>query len=211
MERGPADDEVARINDMLAREYGINTTDSRPIFRVVWANNEMEKRLMRYTDSGVELLTPEIREVPKYRQWAADRYILERLCYAEVLTKEDMELTVQNVRYEPLWSFVDNQLGYLPPNYAVAKLVIDAVLAAIHQDGSFGAKYKDNSGSPEEMQKRVAGLQEELFGNETETGDALAHGEAVVVPRNYGVKEETERAQNRLDLNNLLNKKEKVH
>lgn len=185
MERGPADDEVIRINDLLAREYGINTTDSRPIFRVVWANNEFEKRLMHYTDSGIELLTPEIREVPKYRQWASDRYILERLSYVEKQTKEDMEMTVHVVSYEPLWSFVDNQLNYLPPKYEVCKLVIDAVLAALHQDGSFGAKYKDNSGDPEEMQKRVAGLQEELFGNETETGDALAHGEAVVVPRNY--------------------------
>jgi hypothetical protein len=26
---------------------------------------------------------------------------------------------------------------------------------------------------------------EELFGDETETGDALAYGEAIVVPRNY--------------------------
>lgn len=185
MERGPADDEVARFNEWLKRDFGVDTVSGYPIFRIVWANNEMEKRLMRYTDSGVELLTPEIREVPKYRQWAKDRYILEHLCFVEVQTNEQLEMTVNRITYEPKWSFVDNKLNYLTPRYEVAKVVADIVLAAIHRDGSFGAKYKDNSGDPEEMQKRVAGLQEELFGNETETGDALAHGEAVVVPRNY--------------------------
>lgn len=29
---------------------------------------------------------------------------------------------------------------------------------------------------------RVDALQQDLFGNETETGDALAHGDAIVVP-----------------------------
>jgi hypothetical protein len=57
--------------------------------------------------------------------------------------------------------------------------------AAIHGDHSL-RKYKDdNAGSLEETQQRVETIQKELFGNETDTGDALAHGEAIVVPRNY--------------------------
>lgn len=185
MEIGPADDKVARFNELLIKDFGIDSISSKPMFRIVWANNEMEKRLTKYTDSGVELLTPEVREVPKYRQWAKNRYILERLCVVAVMTKEQMEMTVNRITYEPLWSFVDNKLEYLEPNYDVAKLVINAVLAALHQDGSFGAKYKDPALDPEDTQRRVAALQEELFGNETDTGDALAHKEAVIVPRNY--------------------------
>ena len=53
------------------------------------------------------------------------------------------------------------------------------------------AKYKDPiSGLSQddyiEMKaQEIQCLQDELFGNETDTGDALAHGEAVIVPRNY--------------------------
>jgi hypothetical protein len=35
------------------------------------------------------------------------------------------------------------------------------------------------------MDRRITKLVEELFGNETETGDAMAYGEAIVVPNSY--------------------------
>jgi hypothetical protein len=176
---------IETINEQLRRAYGIDSISSRPIYRVVWANDELEKRLMHFTDAGIQLLTPEIREVPKYAQWAKDRYILERLSYVEVNSPENMQMTVSKVSYEPIWSFVDNKLNYLPPRFEVAKVVIDTLHAAIHGDHSL-RKYKDdNAGSLEETQQRVETIQKELFGNETDTGDALAHGEAIVVPRNY--------------------------
>jgi hypothetical protein len=61
---------IETINEQLRRAYGIDSISSRPIYRVVWANDELEKRLMHFTDAGIQLLTPEIREVPKYAQWA---------------------------------------------------------------------------------------------------------------------------------------------
>lgn len=179
MERGPADDIVARFNDWLIRDYGIDTESSRAMYRIVWSNNEFEKRLTKYTDTGIELIHPEIREVPKYRQWAKDRYILEYLCHIEVQTKETMEMTVNRITYEPLWSFIDNQMNYLPPNYDVCKIIIDTVLAARNRDGSLTTKYRDPALDPEETQKRIVQLQAELFGNETATGDALAYKEGV--------------------------------
>src|SRR5678815_197989 len=117
----PIPDIVERINKQLRDEYGIEVTSDRPIYRVVWSNNQYEKRLMHYTDAGVELLTPEVREVPKYKQWAKDRYILEKLQYIESPLLKTDEMTVQVVSYEPIWSFVDNKLNYLPPRYDVCK------------------------------------------------------------------------------------------
>lgn len=172
--------EVEHINDLLRREYGIETTSDRPIYRVVWSNDQFEKRLMKYTDTGIELLTPEVREVPKYRQWAKDRYILEKLSYIEIPVEE---MTVNRISYEPLWSFVNNKLEYLPPRYDVCKLIIDSVNERLGK--STGVLYKDVSENTEEKQERVAQIQQELFGNETDTGDAIAHGEAIIVPRNY--------------------------
>ncbi len=200
--------EVARINLLLRNEFGIETTSDRPIYRVVWSNNEFEKRLMHYKDSGIKLLTPEVREVPKYKQWAADRYILERLSYVETDIKENQELTVNKVSYEPIWSFVDNKLNYLPPKYEVCKIIIDTIHAAINGDSSL-AKYKDNEASLEETSKRVESIQQELFGNETETGDAIAHGEAVIVPRNYHGSD-TQKVESKLNLSEVVTGK-KVH
>lgn len=179
----PDYEEVERINALLRKDFGYELTSDRPIYRVVWANDQYEKRLMKYTDSGLELLTPEIREVPKYKQWNADRWILERLSYIDA-PSDTSEMTVSKISYEPIWSFVNNKLEYLPPRYEVCKIVIDTVHAAIYGDNSL-AKYKDNTNDPEEAQKRVDLIQKELFGNETEVGDAIAHGDAVIVPRNY--------------------------
>lgn len=173
-----------RINNWLRKEYGIETTSDRPIYRVVWANDQMEKRLMHYTDSGIQLLTPEVREVPKYRQTFRDTYVLERLSYIDVPNHEEM--TVNTISYEPIWSFVDNKLNPLPPRIDVCKIVIDALHLAIYSDRSGFAKYADkNEDVKKEKAESLAKIQNELFGNETEVGDALAHKEAIVVPRNF--------------------------
>ena len=172
---------VEAINKWLRDEYGIELTSDRPIYRVVWSNDQTEKRLMYYTDSGIALLTPEVREVPKY-QWAKDRYILERLSYVD--TEVAGEMTINKISYEPIWSFVDNKLNALPPRRDVCKIIIDTLHAAIYGDHSL-AKYKDKGEDLEETKERIAKIQDELFGNETDTGDALAHGEAIVVPRNF--------------------------
>lgn len=173
---------IERINRFLEREYGIEDT-GRPIYRVVWSDDQLEKRLMKYTDAGIELLSPEVREVPKYTHFK-HVYVLERLSYIPQ-NKEHMEMTVNSISYEPIWTFVDKNLNPLPPRIEVCKIVIDTLHAAIYGDHSL-RKYKDdNAGSLEETQKRVAALQLELFGNETSVGDALAHKEAVIVPRNF--------------------------
>jgi len=178
----PIPDIVERINKQLRDEYGIEVTSDRPIYRVVWSNNQYEKRLMHYTDAGVELLTPEVREVPKYKQWAKDRYILEKLQYIESPLLKTDEMTVQVVSYEPIWSFVDNKLNYLPPRYDVCKIIIDSMNERL---GKKAPPTKDPMENVEEKRNHIAKIQEELFGNETDTGDALAHGEGVTVPRNY--------------------------
>lgn len=169
---------IERINTFLEREYGKEDT-GRPIYRVVWSDDQLEKRLMYYTDAGIELLSPEVREIPKYRHFK-HTYVLERLSYIPQLSKEQLEMTVNTISYEPIWTFVDKNLNPLPPRIDVCKIVIDSLHAAIYGDHSL-AKYKDKGQGEtlEERKERVSQIQKELFGNETDTGDALAYKEGV--------------------------------
>ena len=48
------------------------------MFRIVWANDETEKRLVSESDLGYQLLYPVVQEVKKY-PYLKDLYVLERL------------------------------------------------------------------------------------------------------------------------------------
>jgi len=173
--------ETEEINKLLKEHFG-KADDGQAIFRIVWSEDQYEKRMTKYSDSGLELLTPEVRELPKYKQWIHFKYILERL--VAIPEVSNGQLAGKKVSYEPLHVFED-KFGYpLPPKFEVAKFIIDTVFAAMGQE-LLGPKYIDPEATPEANAERVAKLQEELFGNETEVGDALAHNQAIVVPRNY--------------------------
>lgn len=168
---------IQSINQQLIDLFGIDTISGLPIWRIVFSEDQFEKRLMSYTDSGLQLIHPEVRLVPKYRQWIQERYVLEQLIIIPEINTDELPSTKST--YEPIYIF-ETQLGEaLPPKVQVAKFVIDSIYAAIGKSSL--AKYIDDSIVEEDVKK----LQNELFGNETEVGDALAYGQGVVVPHNY--------------------------
>ena len=174
---------IPSINSQLVELFGIDTISGLPMWRVVYSNDQLEKRLGTYddyTEGGIYLRTVrEVREVPKYRQWIPDKYVLERLTIIPDINKED--LPTSRMSYEPMYVFEDSHGKYLPPKLNACKFAIDTVYAA---EGKHSlAKYVEPEG---ENENRVAKLQEELFGNETSVGDALAHGYGVTVPNQYG-------------------------
>ena len=182
---------VESINKQLKDLFGVDTITGLSIWRVVWSEDQFEKRLGTYDDytkAGLYLRTvTEVREVPKYKQWIKERYVLEQLVLVPEINKD--ELPTQKMSYEPLWVFQTTSGAYLPPKVEACKLIADSVYAAM--DKSNLAKYKDPlSGLNSEdlvaqKAQEIDNLQEELFGNESYVGDALAHKEAVIVPRNY--------------------------
>lgn len=184
-------EKIESINQQLIDSYGIDTITGMAMWRVVWSEDQFEHRhgtYNDYTESGIYLRTvTEIRWVPKYRQWIKDKYVLERLVVIPEINTDDLPAT--KLSYEPIYSFETNFGKYLPPRLDAAKFVIDTVLAA--QGKSSLAKYKDPvSGMTSEdytemKSQEIDNLESELFGNETDTGDALAHGEAIIVPYNY--------------------------
>lgn len=176
---------IESINKQLIEEYGIDTVTGRPMWRIVWSEEQFEKRKMTHTDEGLELLYPEVRLVPKYRQWIKERYVLENLTIVPHESQE--ELPMSKYSYEPIWIFETQAGVYLPPKYEASKIIINNIYAV--KGKAPIPRYKDPDSNPEEARenekKRLDGLVYDLFGNETTTGDALAHGEAIVVPGNY--------------------------
>lgn len=173
--------EVIRINDQLLSHFG-KADDGSPIWRVVWSDDQYEKRLMDVTDEGLHLLTPEVREVPKYKQWIPSKWVLEQqVAVPEVNIKE---LAGIKVSYEPIFVFENARQEALPPKFEVAKLVIDTIYAALGKTSL--AKYKDpestKEGALEEQRKRVEEIANELFGNESDVTDHLARQTGVIVP-----------------------------
>jgi|GraSoiStandDraft_4_1057263.scaffolds.fasta_scaffold00110_28 hypothetical protein len=174
---------VETINQRLIDYYGLDVASDRPIFRIVWANEQLEKRRVDVTEAGIELLFPEVVEIKKY-SYLKDLYVLERLVV--VPEEYQRELGVKT-SYEPLWAFADENRNPLPPLWSAAKFIIDTMYAALGKSNM--AKYVEDEKqtTPEGREQRITELQEELFGNETEVGDALRYREGIVVPPNYKV------------------------
>ena len=142
-------EKIETVNDYLRDNFGIDTDDSEPIFRVVWSNDQYEKRETKYTDTGIELLHSEVRLLPKY-QWIKDMYVLERRVIVPELNIK--ELAALKKSYEPLWVFVGADGFPVPPTISGCKFVIDTLYAYLGKQSM--AKYKDNPaaiGSPEEQ------------------------------------------------------------
>ena len=168
---------VETINQRLIDHFGVDSNNGMPIFRVVWANDQTEKRMMAFSDAGVELLYPEVREVKKY-PYIDSMYVLERLVI--IPPAQQYELAGEKLSYEPVWTYHDADGNPLPPIWTVTKIVVDTLYAALGKSSLH--KYVDPEADKE---LRIDKIQEELFGNDTSTGDALSYGDGVTVPHNY--------------------------
>lgn len=168
---------IQAINERLVRDYG-KLDDLMPFWRVSWSEDQFEKRLSSYTDEGFELLFPEVRLLPKYKQWIQNKYILERLTVVPEIQQH--EIPSDKITYEPVWVFENNKGEALPPNWSAIQLIIKSVHDA---QGYKGTKYKDPYSDPKTVldvkKKEVEDLETALFGNETVLADALAYREGV--------------------------------
>ena len=166
---------IESINERLLSEFG-KELDGRPRFRVVFSDDQYEKRVTTHDDHGNELIIPEVRLLPKYKQYIRHRYILERL----LPVTGETDLT-EKVVYEVLWTFQDKHGKYLPPFFDGCKHVIENILMNMASKNYY-AKYKDTM-SKEQYLADLQKVENELFGNETIVGDHLAYGTGVTVQK----------------------------
>jgi hypothetical protein len=159
------------MNRYLFDWYG--ATDGKQHFRIVWSEDQLEKRITQYTSEGLQLLRPEVRELPKYRQWIHSKYLIEKLTAVPRFVETDL---VEELSYEPLFVFENGKGDFLPPHLGVTRKAIEVTLCNLGASGV--VRYKDpradgNNGVEAQEQERKE-LMEYLYANETPIGDALA-------------------------------------
>lgn len=179
---------VDTLNQRLIDNYGTDIVTNQPIYRIVKAWDQFEKRLGEYedyTESGIFIRRVfERREVPKYRQILPEgTWVLEKLVLVPEHQQEELGAKIS---YEPLFVFIHFKTNTpLPPIWSVTRITIDAHELALGRNGF--RKYHDMT--LEEKEKELMEMENYLYGNETKTTDALAYKEGVVVPNNYGVEQ----------------------
>lgn len=182
-------EKIETLNQRLIDIFGCYS-DGRATYRIVFSDEQFEKRWSSYTDSGMELLNPEVRELPKYRQWISPPcYVLERLLEIPEGMQTDQ---VERTSYEPLWVFRDKDNNPLIPVWPAIKLILSTVLENAAR--AVGKKYKDPREqltdpkiAAEVRSEQLDKLETEIFGEREQ--DPLAYGQGIVVPGNY--KKET--------------------
>ncbi len=179
---------IERINEQLKTLFGIDTITSQAMWRVVWAEDQLEKQLVHHTDSGVELLRPEVREVKKY-SWIKGRYILEHLVLVPEINMP--ELPGQQITYANIHTFEDAKEDYLPPNIIACKFIINLVESAMQRkrDGlSPIKKFVDEEYSQEASLhakgERLNQICEALYGEDASFHDSKKLGSTVVLNDN---------------------------
>lgn len=181
--------DVDIINKQLKEHYGTDLVNGLPIWRVVWAAEQYEKRIDTFDDrdENGQLIrqVTEMRECPKY-QWIKDLHILERLVVVPL--SNVVELAGTKISYELLFMFWDKNGNYLPPNFNVCQFVIETVYAAQYGTGNL-KKFLDPEGTPEkakqEKVRRINEIVEYLHGEDASFHDQMIHGEGILMPSNY--------------------------
>lgn len=170
---------VDLINKRLKDNFGIDTITGLPIWRVVWTTDQLEKRLTNVTESGIELIHPQVIEMKKYIPSLQNRYVLERFVIVPEFQQKEICTAVS---YEPLFFFEDKNNNPLPPFYRICEFIIYNILFAQGQAGTL-AKYKEDP--DEKRREELDKMLELFFGNETAVTDALQVREGVVLPSKY--------------------------
>jgi hypothetical protein len=171
---------IETLNKRLLEIYGKFETGGAN-WRIVHSSNQFEiqkGKFTKTTENGIYLGEFEgFKEVPKYAFIQPPKYLLERV--VPVVNAQGSNQLITKLSYECIWAFGekgDPAGKAIYPCWEAIEFIIKTVLG--HHTS---APYKE--GDPiEEKEKRIADIYENLFGDDTETSDALRYHEGIVVP-----------------------------
>ena len=165
--------QLGSLNKSLRNSFGFDIRN-RPLLRIVWSNDEIEKRFGPFevyyghiylrTETGV-------REVLKY-EYIQDRWILERLF------PNNTEATgiIGDTTYEPIYVFQDKNENYLEPNLRVCQFIVHSLLHPLTNK----LRYRDEAQA--RIEKEIKFFEEYLDNKSPYLATMLHNKEAIVVP-----------------------------
>jgi len=124
---------IESINETLLQNFRV--LDGRPIYRLVWSDSQLEKRVGDFTDwYGHILIRQEhkaLREVKKYWYFEKPCWVLEKLVFVngvQALKEITLELVeARNGSYEPVYVFRDSEGNPLQVNWRVVEIIISVL------------------------------------------------------------------------------------
>lgn len=130
---------VDSINETLKREFRV--LDGRPIFRVVWSDDQLEVRKGKFSDWYGSILVREytaVRQVKKYWYITPPTWVIEKLVFIanQTVLKEQVEELVEctNGSYEPVYVFSDKNGQPLELNREVVDFVVYTLMNPVKRD-----------------------------------------------------------------------------
>lgn len=183
------EESVELLNKRLKERYG--NTEDRANYRIVWSEDELEMRQTDFDDKGQKLLMPEVRQLPKYKQWIQRKWLLERLTVVPVINEK--EIPTSKLSYEPLWVFEDGKGNPLMPAWVIAEFCIDSVHQAMREAGVYTKYHDEFDGLTKEQFRekkleKIDGIVAHLWPNESDLGDALSTKNAISMAGLDGTK-----------------------
>jgi len=153
---------IEAINRKL-KERG-RSIDGRPILRIVFSDDQLEKRVGTFTDwYGSILIRQEykaLRECKKYG-YISGKWILERLTFLDLnnaIVREEL-VDARNGTYEPLYVFQDKDQNPLPVNWRI----IEKMLWSMENyTPGRGNQSMADSAEGEELRQEIAYFEEEI-------------------------------------------------
>lgn len=162
---------IEALNKRLAEYYGYRENKQR--FRLVWANDEREKRWGVFEDFVGDIFirqVSEVREVPKY-PFAKNRYVLE------VLASQVSSEVMNHNGYEPVFVF-DNNGIYLDPVWTAIEFIIHAIQQPVEKDTPAELERQEER----RFNKEVEDFKIMLENQSPTLAGMLKDGEAITVP-----------------------------
>jgi hypothetical protein len=113
-----------RINEMLTRDFG-STPDGRPLFRLVWSDDQFEHRRGTFSDFyGLIFIrtVTEVRQVKKYPLFPHE-WVLEKWFGPEIAANQELPDSFQG-SYEPVMVFRHENGQSVPVTETIVKHII---------------------------------------------------------------------------------------
>lgn len=173
---------VDMVNKALKERYGVDDR-LRPIFRVVFSEDQYEKRFGTFSDWYGKIFVREYRgmEVVKKYPYIRGRWVLEKLMQA--MTDEVIGLDLDGHSYEPVYTFEDKNRQELPVQLWAVEAIVKRLLGVM--TGSVPKMTEDDVEAAEQASydREVAYFDDYLA--DVQGGDVavkLNAKEAIVVP-----------------------------